>query len=117
MDINRFTEKSQEALQAAQRRAARAGHQQIDVEHLLVSLLEQEPGLAVANLRKTEVDVNGLQRRLEQELARLPRVTGPGGEADNVYVAGRLNRVLAQAEEEAKRSRTTTSPSSICCSR
>ncbi len=103
MDINRFTEKSQEALQAAQRRAARAGHQQIDVEHLLVSLLEQEPGLAVAILRKAEVDVNGLQRRLEQELARLPRVTGSGGEADNVYVAGRLNRVLAQAEEEAKR--------------
>ena len=52
MDINRFTEKAQEALAAAQQRATRAGNQQVDVEHLLATLLDQEPGLAGAILRK-----------------------------------------------------------------
>ena len=54
MDINRFTEKAQEALTAAQQRAARAGQQQVDVEHLLAALLEQEQGLASAVLRKAQ---------------------------------------------------------------
>ena len=45
MDINRFTEKLQEAIRAAQSKAVRYGHQQIDVEHLLAALLEQEGGL------------------------------------------------------------------------
>ena len=46
MDINRFTEKLQEAIRSAQGKAVRYGHQQIDVEHLLKALLEQESGLA-----------------------------------------------------------------------
>ena len=57
MDLNRFTEKVQEALASAQQRAASGGQQNIDVIHLLVSLLEQEPGLAVSVLRKAGVDV------------------------------------------------------------
>src|SRR5262245_29000376 len=102
MDINRFTEKAQEALRTAQRRAERSSHQQVDVEHLALALLEQEPGLAVSILRKAEINLNSLKRRLEQEIARLPRVTGPAGEAEQVYVTGRLNRLLNQAEDEAK---------------
>ena len=47
MDINRFTEKTQEALRAAQSKAARYGNQQIDVEHLLAALIEQEGGLGI----------------------------------------------------------------------
>jgi ATP-dependent Clp protease ATP-binding subunit ClpB len=100
MDINRFTEKAQEALAAAQRRAQRGGQQQVDVEPLLLALLEQEPGLAPSILRKAGVDLDGLRRRAEQELDRLPRVSGGGG--DNVYVSGRLNRVLGRAEDEAR---------------
>jgi ATP-dependent Clp protease ATP-binding subunit ClpB len=102
MDINRFTEKAQEALVAAQQRAARLNHQQVDVEHLLLALLEQEPSLAVAVLRKAGVDVDGLRRRLEAELGRLPRVSGPSGSPEQVYVTGRLNRLLSQAQDEAK---------------
>lgn len=102
MDINRFTEKAQEALVAGQQRASRAGNQQVDVEHLLATLLEQDQGLAPAILRKAEVDVDRLKRRVEQDLERLPRVSGTGG-SDQVYVTGRLNRVLSQAETEAKR--------------
>src|SRR5438067_1994923 len=103
MDINRFTEKAQEALVAAQQRASRAGNQQVDVEHLLATLLEQDQGLAPAILRKAGVNLDGLKRRVEQELDRLPRVSGAGGGPDQVYVTGRLNRLLTQAESEAKR--------------
>jgi ATP-dependent Clp protease ATP-binding subunit ClpB len=103
MDGNRFTEKVQEALGAAQRLATRSGQQQVDVEHLLTALLDQEPGLAVSLLRKADVDVPALKRRLEQELARLPRVSGPSGEPEQVYVSPRLNKLLADAEQEAQR--------------
>ena len=103
MDINRFTEKAQEALSAAQRRAVQSNHQQVDVEHLLLALLEQEQGLAVPVLQKAGASIEQLKRRVEQELERLPRVTGASGSTDQVYVTGRLNRLLTQAEDEAKR--------------
>ncbi len=103
MDINRFTEKAQQALQAAQSKATRYGNQQIDVEHLLAALLEQEGGLAPAVLNKAEIRVDALRDRLERELERLPKVSGPGGAPDQLYVTGRLNRLLTQAEDEAKR--------------
>jgi ATP-dependent Clp protease ATP-binding subunit ClpB len=101
MDINRFTQKAQEALGAAQSMAAQYGHQQVDVEHLLASLLEQEGGLASAIFAKADVDPQSFKRRVEQALERLPRVSGASG-ADQIYITGRLNRLLAQAEEQAK---------------
>ena len=103
MDINRFTEKAQEAVLAAQRRAMRGGQQQVDVEHLLVELLEQEPGLASSILRKANINLDGLKRRAEQDLARMPKVSGSGAESEQVYMTGRLNRLLAKAEDEAKK--------------
>jgi ATP-dependent Clp protease ATP-binding subunit ClpB len=103
MDINRFTEKAREALAAAQGGAARNGQQQVDVEHVLAALLEQEPGLAASILRKAEVDLPGLRQRLDSELRRLPRVSGPSGEPEGVYVSSRLNRLLTKAEDEAKK--------------
>ena len=60
MDMNRFTEKSQEALQAAHRLAARLGHQQIDVEHLLLSLLDQEHGEALGVCVQLEAEASRL---------------------------------------------------------
>ncbi len=98
MDINRFTEKAQQALQEGQRLAARGGQQNIEVEHLLAALLNQEPGLAASILRKANVDLDGLKARLRQELERLPRVSGGSGES----ISNRLNRILMQAEDEAK---------------
>ncbi len=100
MDINRFTEKAQEALTAAQRRASRMGHQQLDLEHLLLALLEQDQGLTTPILQKAGINTDRLKRRLEEELGRLPRVSGQAG--DQVYVAGRLNRLLERAEDKAK---------------
>jgi ATP-dependent Clp protease ATP-binding subunit ClpB len=102
MDINRLTQKSQEALSAAQSNAARYNHQQVDVEHLLAALLEQEGGLATSIFNKTGAPADNLKRRVEQELERMPRVSGPAGAPDQIYVTGRLNRLLADAEQQAK---------------
>jgi ATP-dependent Clp protease ATP-binding subunit ClpB len=102
MDINRFTEKLQEAIRSAQSKAVRYGHQQIDVEHLLAALLEQEGGLATSILQKAGVNTDSLLLRLQAELDRMPKVSGPAGAPDQVYVTGRLNRLLATAEDEAR---------------
>src|SRR3979409_29067 len=101
MDINRLTEKAQEALRAAQSEATRQGHQQIDVEHLLLALLEQEGGLTKAILEKGNVDPDLVKQRVQAELARMPKVSSSTGGGD-VYISGRLNRLLVQAEDEAK---------------
>ena len=79
MDFNRFTEKIQQALQAAQSKAVRLSHQQIDVEHLLAALLEQENGLAPSILLKAGVAPEQIHRRVEQELEKLPKVSSPTG--------------------------------------
>lgn len=103
MDINRMTEKAQEALRAAQSDAVRLSHQQIDIEHLLAALLEQEGGLATSILQKANVDAGELQRRLQTELARQPKVTTGAGTPSDIYIAGRLNRLLVDAEDEARK--------------
>jgi ATP-dependent Clp protease ATP-binding subunit ClpB len=103
MDINRFTEKLQEAIRSAQSKAGRYGHQQIDVEHLLAALLEQEGGLAPSILTRSGTNVEPLPRRIEAELDRMPKVSGPSGGPDQVYVSSRLNRLLTDAEDEARK--------------
>jgi ATP-dependent Clp protease ATP-binding subunit ClpB len=103
MDFSRLTEKAQQAVHTAQSLAVRYGQQQIDVEHLLAALLEQEDGLAPSILLKAEVNLEGLHRRVVQELERLPKVSGPAGGPDQVYISARLARLFTQAEDEAKR--------------
>ena len=76
MDFNRFTEKLQEAVRAAQAKAVRYGNQQIDVEHLLSALLEQEGGLASSILTRAGVNVEALASEADGELERLPKVSG-----------------------------------------
>ncbi len=103
MDPNRLTQKCQEAVHEAQSRAVRAGHQEVDVEHLLAALLEQPEGLLPRLLRKMEIPADAVRGRLEHELARRPEVSGPGAAPGNIYVTQTLNRVLVAAEDEAKR--------------
>jgi ATP-dependent Clp protease ATP-binding subunit ClpB len=103
MDFNRFTEKMQEAVRAAQSIAVQHGNQQIDVEHLLLALLEQEGGLAPSILNKADIKVDSLRTRVQQEVDRLPKVSGPAGAPDQVYVTQRITKLMTQAEEEAKR--------------
>ncbi len=103
MDFNRFTEKLQEAVRAAQALASRRGQQQLDVEHLLIALLEQPSGLAPSILLKAEVNPENLHRRLMQDLDKLPRVSGTATGIDQIYVTPRLQALLTSAENEAKR--------------
>jgi len=104
MDLNRFTEKSQEALRSAQSLAVRLSHQQIDVEHLITALIEQDGGLVPALLIKAQVKPELVHRRLTETLNSLPKVsTGAGTPPDQIYITGRLQRLLTGAEDEAKR--------------
>jgi ATP-dependent Clp protease ATP-binding subunit ClpB len=103
MDFNRLTEKSQEAVRQAQTMALNHGNQQVDVEHLLLAMLEQEGGLAPSILLRAEVPLENIHRRLLQEVDKFPKVSGSGTRADQVYITNRLSRLMSSAEEQAKR--------------
>lgn len=103
MDLNRLTLKSQEAIAAAQATAVRYGHVEVDGEHLLLALMEQENGLLPRLLHRMDVSVDTVRSELETELSKRPAVGGPGSEAGKVYITQRLNRALVRAEDEAKR--------------
>ena len=103
MDFNRLTEKSQEAIRQAQSKAIEYGNQQVDVEHLLAALLEQEGGLAPSILLRADVPLPMLHKRLIQELEKLPKVRGSGTSPEQVYVTTRLSQLLTNAEAQAKR--------------
>ena len=104
MDLNRFTEKLQEGLRTAQSLATRRGQQQLDVEHVLLALLEQEGGLAQSILLKAGVKLEDVHRALTVQLDKLPRVSGPAaGGLDQIYITSRLQHLLTRAEDEAKR--------------
>jgi ATP-dependent Clp protease ATP-binding subunit ClpB len=105
MDLNKLTIKSQEAVQAAQTKAIRYGHMEVDGEHLLMALLEQSEGLVPRLFRKMEAPVDAVRKRLEEELEKKPRVSGPGVEPGKVYITQRLNKLLVKAQEEAQRLR------------
>src|SRR5260370_2117490 len=103
MDINRLTEKAQEALRAAQSEATRQGHQQIDIEHLLLALLEQEGGLTKSILEKSNGDPDLVSQRAQAELARIPKVSSSTGGGGDTYLSGRLPRLLAKAEAQPQK--------------
>jgi ATP-dependent Clp protease ATP-binding subunit ClpB len=103
MDMNRLTQKSQEALHDAQTKALRFGHSQVDGEHLLLALLDQPDGLALRLLAQAGADPDKLREELEQELSRRPRVSGPGAQPGQVMITQRLSRLLDSAERESKR--------------
>jgi ATP-dependent Clp protease ATP-binding subunit ClpB len=102
MDLNRFTEQSQEALRRAQELAVRRNHQGIDAVHLLAALLAEADGLAAGCLAAAGIAPSAVRERVEQELNAMAQVSGPGMEAQQVYFTQRLARLLAQAEDEAK---------------
>ncbi len=103
MDFNRLTEKSQEAIRAAQSSALQHGNQQVDVEHLLLAMLEQEGGLAPSILLRADTKLEALHKRLIQEIEKFPKVSGGASRADQVYITNRLSQLFTVAEEQAKR--------------
>ena len=103
MDLSTFTKKSQEALSEAQTLAVTAGNSSVEAEHLLLSMLRQKDGLIPRILGRMEIDTNRLAQDVERELARLPRISGPGAEPGKIYISQRLNQVLVNAREMATR--------------
>jgi ATP-dependent Clp protease ATP-binding subunit ClpB len=103
MDPNHLTQKSQEALHDAQTKALRFGHTEVDGEHLLLALLDQADGIVPRLLAQAGADPDQLRSGLEAELARRPRVSGPGVSPGQISVTQRLSRLLDAAEREAGR--------------
>jgi ATP-dependent Clp protease ATP-binding subunit ClpB len=103
MDLSKFTEKSQAALSDAQNIATRHQHQAVDVEHLMLALLNQEGGLVPRLFERAKVSPDLLRTEVEQELSRIPRVSGSGATGQGLYVTQRLNKLLVKAQDEAKR--------------
>ena len=103
MDPNKLTQRSQEAIAAAQAAAVRLGHQEVDAEHLALALLEQQDGLVPRLVQRTGAAADALRQTLTTELERRPKVSGPAAEAGKVYVTKRFQQALVEAEDEAKR--------------
>jgi ATP-dependent Clp protease ATP-binding subunit ClpB len=101
MRYDKFTLKAQEALQEAQTLAQKSGHQAVEVEHLLLTLLRQPEGVVGEILGKLGADAGKLEREIVQALQRIPKVEGAG--RGQTYLAPRLARVLDQAVSEATR--------------
>ena len=103
MDLNQFTEKSQAAIQDAQSLATRNHHQAVDVEHLAATLIAQEGGLVPRLLERLRLSPDLVRAKLEEELGRLPRVSGDSTTSQGVMVTQRLNKLLVHAQDEAKK--------------
>jgi ATP-dependent Clp protease ATP-binding subunit ClpB len=103
MDMNRLTQKSQEALAQAQSIAIGYGQTEVDGEHLLLALLRQPDGLIPRLVERMEVPLDSLTASVEREIARRPRVSGPGLDPGRISISVRLGQVLAAAEERARR--------------
>ena len=103
MDLSKFTEKAQAALTDAQAIATRNQHQAVDVEHVALALMEQEGGLVARLFEKAQAAPELLGARLEEELKRLPRVTGDATTGQGLYITQRLNKMLVKAQDEARR--------------
>jgi ATP-dependent Clp protease ATP-binding subunit ClpB len=103
MDLHSFTEKAQQAVLEAQNSALRLGHQQVDAEHLALALVRQEGGLVSRLLEKTGTPPREYAQNLEQELKKLPSVSGPGADAGQLSTSNRLRQILLRAQEAATR--------------
>ena len=103
MDTQKFTHKSLEAIQQAQTTALENNCMQIEEEHLADALLRQENGLIPQLLTKMGLDSGAVLRAVEQQVKKLPAVTGPGREPGKIYISPDVDVVLAEAENQAKR--------------
>ncbi len=103
MDLNRLTQKTQEALHDAQTKALRYGHTEVEGEHLLLALLDQPDGLVSRLLVRLGADVDSLHAAVERHLEGRPRVSGPGAAPGEVYVSRSLAELLDAAQRGAER--------------
>ena len=103
MNMEKMTQKSQEAIAAAQTLAVRQGHQEVGVDHLGLALLEQESGLMPRLLERMGVEPEKIRSALARDLETRPSVSGPGIEAGKILITRALQQLLVAAGDEAKR--------------
>ena len=103
MDLNKLTENAQKGIASAQATAAQQGHQAVEVEHLLHSLATQSDGLIPRLIEKLGAQPARFAERLESEIARLPKVSGPGVSPGSTMITPRLQSLLGRAAEEASK--------------
>ena len=101
MNMNQFTQKSLEAIQAAQALAVEYGNQQIEQPHLLCALIEQEGGFIPQLLTNMGLTIESFRAAARHEVEKLPKVSGSGREADKVYVSGGVDKALNAAASTA----------------
>jgi ATP-dependent Clp protease ATP-binding subunit ClpB len=101
-NINRFTEKSQEAIAGAQQIAEQLNHSQVEPEHLLAVLLQQEGGVVPLVLQRLGANPQALLQQVQEELNRMPKVTGGGVQ---VGLSPRSRKVLMRAHDEIQQFR------------
>ena len=102
MNTNQYTQKTLEALQAAQQLAVEYQHNALEPEHLLHALATQEQGLIPQLLQKLNVDAGSFSAAVAEKLSAMPRVSGSGRDPDKVYISQATDKVLSTAAREAK---------------
>ena len=102
MNTNQYTQKTLEALQAAQQLAVEYQHNALEPEHLLHALASQEQGLIPQLLQKLNVDPGSFAAAVAEKLSALPRVSGSGRDPDKVYISQATDKALSAAAREAK---------------
>ena len=102
MNIEQMTQKTREALQAAQRIAVEYSNNAVEQEHLLAALAQQQDGLIPQLLQTLGIDANAFAQTALQKVEALPRVTGSGRDPEKIYISNNLDRALNAAEQQAK---------------
>ena len=101
MDMQKLTQKSQEAVQAAQQKAIEYGHQQVEPRHLLLGLVTPADSLVRSLLQRMNVPLDALSGAVTADLRKLPKMSGPGYSPDKIFLTHELAEVLAVAEKKA----------------
>jgi ATP-dependent Clp protease ATP-binding subunit ClpB len=101
MDMQKLTQKSQEALQQAQQKAVTFGHAQVGCEHVALALVEPSDGLVARLLQRMGVAGDQVAAGIEAELRKKPRMSGPGYQPDKIFLDQDLAQVLTRAEQKA----------------
>ena len=102
MNANQYTQKTIEAIQAAQQLAVEYQHNALEPEHLLLAIASQENGLIPQLLQKMNVDPGSFTAAVAEKLSGLPRVSGSGRDPDKIYISQAADKVLSAAAREAK---------------
>ena len=102
MNTNQYTQKTIEAIQAAQQLAVEYQHNALEPEHLLLAISSQENGLIPQLLQKMNVEPGSFAAAVAEKLSGLPRVSGSGRDPDKIYISQAADKVLSAAAREAK---------------